>query len=134
MEKVGELGVVDVIEEGRIGDDEIDAPIWKSRVGRVATRNVNRPPCKSAVDGPAIFDPSAEGRSAGAAPGAGDAIDLRGRKPVIDRPQQTAAEEVGKRAGTLGRSPDVGFDRGSLRLEDVVRKHMADRTRALSLV
>src|SRR5262249_44998045 len=117
-----------------IRDDEVDAAVGQLGGGGVAAGQVKGAIGEPTIYGPSFLDFSAERRCAWPALGGPGPIDLGGGEPVVDRPQQAAAEEVGEGARALGRAPDVGLDRRPLRLEDVVREHVADRTRALALV
>ena len=84
---------MDVVEERRIGDDQVDAAVRQSGGGGVAARQVDRPLRQRAVPGQCLLDPTGERRRAYPAFARSPrAVDLRGRQPVVDRPQQAAAE------------------------------------------
>src|SRR5258708_25978804 len=100
---------MDVVEEGWIGDDEIDASVRQAGLCRVAAREVDAAWGQAAAGRPARFNFAAE-RGRTDARLSVFSVDFRRRFAVVDGPQQSALKKIQERSRAFLRTPDVGFD------------------------
>lgn len=126
MEEVSQFGVVNVIEERRIGDYDMHALVGQIGACRVSAREIRRsrrqPTLRVRIQhgGPhgRTHAEYLASRIAGTMALHGN---LEWSVPVVQRPDESTLVESRKRAGTLWRPPQVSFNWCTLRFQYVMR-------------
>src|SRR5712692_11565172 len=90
MKKVRQFGIMDIVEERRIRDDQIDGLVWKPCCGRVSTGQIYSAGIQFSVFGP-IVNLAGERRRANLTLNPGQPGHFRRCRPICDCSQQTVS-------------------------------------------